>query len=80
MVSVLVELPHGEEFSALPQASELAGLAMALSSVSVVTNSLFLRFFRPGKKNWVSFAAPFVMVLLFSFLFFQFAKFSSQTL
>src|SRR3990167_2291239 len=59
---------------------ELAGLAMALSSVSVVTNSLFLRFFRPGQKNWVSFAAPFVMVLLFSFLFFQFAKFSSQTL
>ena len=56
---------------------ELAGLAMALSSVSVVTNSLFLRFFRPGKKNWISFAAPFVMVLLFSFLFFQFAKLSS---
>ncbi|MDP3957577.1 MAG: heavy metal translocating P-type ATPase [bacterium] len=56
---------------------ELAGLAMALSSVSVVTNSLFLRFFRPGKKNWVSFAAPFVMVLAFSFLFFQFAKLSS---
>ncbi|MDP3957830.1 MAG: heavy metal translocating P-type ATPase [bacterium] len=56
---------------------ELAGLAMALSSVSVVTNSLFLRFFRPGKKNWISFAAPFVMVLAFSFLFFQFAKLSS---
>lgn len=56
---------------------ELAGLAMALSSVSVVTNSLLLRFFRPGKKNWLSFAAPIVMVIVFSILFFQFAKFSS---
>ncbi len=56
---------------------ELAGLAMALSSVSVVTNSLFLRFFRPGKRNWISFIAPVVMVLVFSVLFFQFAKLSS---
>jgi len=55
---------------------ELAGLAMALSSVSVVTNSLFLRFFRPGKKNWISFVAPLVMILAFSLLFFQFAKLS----
>lgn len=56
---------------------ELAGLAMALSSVSVVTNSLFLRFFRPGQRNWLSLAAPFIMIILFSFLFFQFAKLSS---
>jgi Cu+-exporting ATPase len=57
---------------------ELAGLAMALSSVSVVTNSLFLRFFRAGKRNWISFVAPVVMVLAFSILFFQFAKLSSS--
>lgn len=56
---------------------ELAGLAMALSSVSVVINSLLLRFFRPGKTNWISFFAPFVMVLAFSFLFFEFARLSS---
>lgn len=59
---------------------ELAGLAMALSSVSVVTNSLFLRFFRPGKRNWLSLAAPFIMIIAFSFLFFQFARLSSQTM
>ena len=56
---------------------ELAGLAMALSSVSVVTNSLSLRFFRPGKRNWLSIAAPVVMVAMFSLIFFEFAKFSS---
>lgn len=56
---------------------ELAGLAMALSSISVVTNSLLLRGYKPGKKNYLSAVAPFVMVLLFSFMFFEFAKFSS---
>ncbi|MDP2838320.1 MAG: heavy metal translocating P-type ATPase [Candidatus Moranbacteria bacterium] len=56
---------------------ELAGLAMALSSVSVVTNSLFLRLFRPGHKNWISLLAPIVMVVAFSLLFFQFARLSS---
>ncbi|MFZ2206579.1 MAG: heavy metal translocating P-type ATPase [Microgenomates group bacterium] len=56
---------------------ELAGLAMALSSISVVTNSLLLRGYKPGKKNYLSSVAPFVMVLLFSFMFFEFAKFSS---
>lgn len=57
---------------------ELAGLAMALSSISVVLNSLTLRGYRPGKKNWVSLAAPIVMVVAFSALFFEFARFSSS--
>ena len=56
---------------------ELAGLAMALSSISVVTNSLLLRGYKPGKKNYLSAGAPIVMILLFSFMFFEFAKFSS---
>ncbi len=56
---------------------ELAGLAMALSSVSVVTNSLTLRNFRPGKRNWLSLAAPVIMTLLFSFVFYEFARFSA---
>jgi len=56
---------------------ELAGLAMALSSVSVVSNSLLLRLFRPGKRNYLSLAAPIIMVVLFSFLFYEFARFSS---
>lgn len=53
---------------------ELAGLAMALSSVSVVTNSLTLRYFRPGKRNWVSTIAPIVMVVVFGSIFFGFAR------
>ena len=57
---------------------ELAGLAMALSSVSVVSNSLTLRFFKPGKWNWISTLAPAVMVIVFSFVFFEFAQFSSK--
>ncbi|MFA6171412.1 MAG: heavy metal translocating P-type ATPase [Patescibacteria group bacterium] len=57
---------------------ELAGLAMALSSISVVSNSLLLRLFRPGKRNYASFVAPIIMVILFSFLFYEFAKFSSK--
>ncbi len=57
---------------------ELAGLAMALSSVSVVVNSLTLRFFKPTKRNWISLLAPVLMVIVFSFAFFEFAKFSSK--
>ncbi|RJQ36957.1 copper-translocating P-type ATPase [Candidatus Microgenomates bacterium] len=57
---------------------ELAGLAMALSSISVVSNSLLLRRYKPGKKNYVSLIAPFVMMVLFTFIFFQFAKFSTE--
>ena len=56
---------------------ELAGLAMALSSISVVSNSLLLKRFAPGKRNIVSSVAPFVMTLLFLLLFFQFARWSS---
>lgn len=56
---------------------ELAGLAMALSSISVVANSLLLRGYKPGKKNYLSAIAPLLMVLVFSYMFFQFAQFSS---
>jgi len=56
---------------------ELAGLAMALSSISVVANSLLLKLFRPGHKNYVSAYAPVFMVLAFSLMFFEFARFSS---
>ncbi|MFH1840680.1 MAG: heavy metal translocating P-type ATPase [Candidatus Shapirobacteria bacterium] len=56
---------------------ELAGLAMALSSISVVSNSLLLKYFRPGKRNYASIFAPAVMMLVFSLLFFEFARFSA---
>jgi Cu+-exporting ATPase len=56
---------------------ELAGLAMAFSSVSVVSNSLLLKGFKPGKTNWISSIAPFLMTSGFTFLFFLFAQISS---
>lgn len=49
---------------------EIAGLAMALSSVSVVSNSLLLKRFRPGKKNYLSMIAPFIMTAIFATIFF----------
>jgi Cu+-exporting ATPase len=55
---------------------ELAGLAMAMSSVSVVSNSLLLRFFRPRRRNWVSLIAPFLLGGVFLALFFEFARIS----
>lgn len=58
---------------------ELAGLAMALSSVSVVGNSLLLRSYKPGKRNYISAVAPFLMIIIFTLLFIQFARFSSNT-
>jgi len=57
---------------------ELAGLAMALSSISVVSNSLLLRFFKPGKRNYISLIAPFIMIIIFTGIFFEFARFSSM--
>ena len=56
---------------------ELAGLAMAMSSISVVSNSMLLRNFRPGRKNWISLVAPVVMVIIFTLLFVEFARISS---
>lgn len=57
---------------------ELAGIAMALSSISVVSNSLLLRQFKPNRKNWLSIIAPYVMIIIFSLLFFEFAKISTN--
>jgi Cu+-exporting ATPase len=59
---------------------ELAGLAMALSSVSVVANSLLLRGFHPDHRNWLSLAAPFVMTALFLAAFVGFARLSGGTM
>lgn len=56
---------------------ELAGLAMALSSISVVGNSLLLRQFKFGKRNLGLQLTPILMVILFSLIFFQFALLSS---
>ncbi|MBI3816705.1 copper-translocating P-type ATPase [Candidatus Peregrinibacteria bacterium] len=56
---------------------ELTGLAMAFSSVSVVTNSLLLKGFHPLKRNWISDFAPLVMAVGFTALFFLFARISS---
>ncbi len=56
---------------------ELAGLAMAMSSISVVGNSLLLKYFKPSKRNYFSLIAPIVMVIVFTFGFFEFAKLSS---
>jgi len=53
---------------------EFAGLAMAMSSVSVVLNSLLLKFFHPRKKNWISLFAPVIMTIVFLTFFWNFAK------
>ncbi len=57
---------------------ELAGLAMAFSSISVVSNSLLLRYFRPGKRNYISMIAPIAMMLFFTFFFIEFGRISSS--
>lgn len=59
---------------------ELAGLAMALSSVSVVTNSLLLKNFHPKKMNILSKIAPVLMTVLFVFLFWQFSSISGNVI
>lgn len=56
---------------------ELAGLAMALSSVSVVANSLLLRRFRPGRRNWLSTFAPVAMTGAFTMAFILLARVSA---
>jgi Cu+-exporting ATPase len=56
---------------------ELAGFAMAFSSVAVVTNSLLLKGFHPTKRNWLSDFAPVLMAVGFTALFILFAKLSS---
>ncbi len=56
---------------------ELAGLAMAFSSVSVVLNSLTLKYFSPGQKNYPSLVAPYFITFFFLFLFWQFTRLSS---
>lgn len=58
---------------------ELAGLAMALSSVSVVSNSLLLRRFRPNHRNWLSTFAPAVMTGVFTIAFILLARVSTMT-
>jgi Cu+-exporting ATPase len=53
---------------------EFAGLAMAMSSVSVVLNSLLLKFFNPKRKNWLSLFAPVLMTAIFLTFFRNFAQ------
>ncbi|MBI3956901.1 MAG: copper-translocating P-type ATPase [Candidatus Kerfeldbacteria bacterium] len=64
-------------FAGLLLKPELAGLAMAFSSVSVVLNSLLLRRFRAGSRNVLSRLAPIVMTAVLVGAFLVFAKISS---
>ncbi|MCS7242912.1 heavy metal translocating P-type ATPase [Candidatus Caldatribacterium sp.] len=56
---------------------ELAGLAMALSSVSVVSNALLLRYYKPGTRNRFSTLIPFFLGAAFVSLFFLFISLSA---
>lgn len=53
---------------------------MALSSISVVTNSLLLKNFHPKKMNVLSKIAPVLMTVLFVFLFWQFSSISGNVI
>lgn len=57
---------------------EFAGLAMALSSVSVVLNSLLLKNFKPRKLNLFSKVAPVVMTAFFIGAFYEFSLLSAN--
>ena len=57
---------------------ELAGLAMALSSVSVVTNSLTLKTFTMKGKNIFLRLTPVILTLVFTLIFLGFAQISAQ--
>jgi len=57
---------------------ELAGFAMALSSVSVVTNSLLLKGWKPKKWNLLTRFFPVIMAVGFTALFLFFARISSS--
>jgi Cu+-exporting ATPase len=57
---------------------ELAGLAMAFSSISVVSNSLLLKYYKPNKRNYVSMVAPFVLAIIFTLVFIEFGRISSS--
>ncbi|MEK7658682.1 MAG: heavy metal translocating P-type ATPase [Patescibacteria group bacterium] len=57
---------------------ELAGLAMAFSSISVVSNSLLLKYFKPNKKNYISIIAPIILAIFFTFIFIEFGRISSR--
>ena len=53
---------------------EFAALAMAMSSVSVVLNSLLLKLFSATKRNRLSTFAPVIMTVLFLGFFWNFAQ------
>jgi Cu+-exporting ATPase len=53
---------------------ELAGLAMAFSSISVVLSSLSLKYFKPGRKNYLSAIFIVFLIVFFMFMFFEFSR------
>ena len=69
---------HVFAFAGLVLKPELAGMAMALSSVSVVLNSLLLRTEKPGKSKVISYMGFVLMILFFVGLFVGFARISTQ--